>query len=106
MKITNSGIIVAKLLAVGILLGALADHAYGYYTLLRWIVCGVAAFSAFRASEIQKTGWVWVLAIVALLFNPIIPVHLNREIWAFVDVGVALLLLASIFAVDRHPAPP
>jgi len=87
------------------LLGALGHHPYDYYRLLRWIVCGVAAFAAFRASERNKNGgWVWVLAFVALLFNPIIPVHLERETWAFIDVGVAVLLLISIVAVDLPPA--
>ena len=96
----NAGIIVAKLIAAGMLFGALGRHGYGYYVLLRWVVCGVAGFAAFRASRKNKKGWVWALAIVALFFNPIIPVHLNRETWAFIDVGVALLLLVSIAAVD------
>lgn len=95
----------AKVIAAAMLLVALGRHPYGYYILLRWVVCGVAAFSAFRASELGKTGWVWPLAIVALFFNPIVPVHLGRELWALIDVAVAALFVISIVAVDRH-APP
>lgn len=106
MKFQNLiGIIVAKLIAAGMLFGALGRHEYGYYTLLRWVVCGVTAFAAFQAAESHKNGWVWVLAVVALFFNPIIPVHLNRETWAFIDVGVAVLLLISVVALDRHLPP-
>lgn len=101
-NLTKAGIILAKLVAAGMLFGALGRHGYDYFVLLRWIVCGVAAFAAFRASESGKNGWGWSFAIVVLLFNPIIPVHLTRETWAFVDVGVALLLLVSIAAVDPY----
>lgn len=105
-KFKNPGIIAAKLVAAGMLFGALGRHQYGYYTLLRWVVCAVAGVAAFRAAEIHKSGWVWVLAIVALFFNPIIPLHLKRETWAFFDVGVAVLLLVSILRLDWHMPPP
>lgn len=94
---------VAKLIAAATLFGALARHRYDYYTLLRWIVCGVAAIAAFRAAAVNKSGWVWPLAIVALVFNPVVPVHLTRETWAFIDVGAALLLAASVVLNGRQP---
>ena len=103
MNLTNIGGIALKLIAAGMLFGALARHGYDYYVLLRWVVCGVAAYAAFRASEVGKKGWAWALGIVALFFNPIIPVHLTRQTWGFIDVGAALLLLVSIAAVDLRP---
>ena len=103
---TKIGVVLAKLVAAGMLLGALGRHAYDYYVLLRWVVCGVGGLGAFRASEVGKKGWAWALGIVALFFNPIIPVHLTRETWAPIDVGAALLLLVSIVAVDLRPRSP
>jgi hypothetical protein len=103
MKLQNRVIVVAKLIAAGMLLGALGRHAYDYYVLLRWVVCGVGGLGAFRASEVGKKGWAWALGIVALFFNPIMPVHLTRQTWGFIDVGAALLLLVSIVAVDLRP---
>lgn len=41
--------------------------------------------------ELEKSGWAWVFGIIALLFNPIIPVHLSREIWAPIDIMAALI---------------
>jgi len=104
MKFKNPAIIVAKLIAAGMLFWALGRHGYSYYVLLRWVVCAVAAFAAFRASEFGKKGWGWTFAIVALFFNPIIPVHLTRQTWGFIDAGAALLLLVSIVAIDMRPA--
>jgi len=100
------------------LIGALFRHpsvaGYGryhapyddYYTLLRWVVCGVAAFAAFQAGKSKKTGWMWALVIVALAFNPLLPVHLQRDTWAVIDLAVAVLLVVSIVFLDRRPPPP
>ncbi len=106
MKFKSPASIVAKLIAAGLLFGALARHSYDYYTLLRWVVCGVSAFAAVRAADAHQIGWLWAFAIVALLFNPVIPVHLKRDTWAFIDFGVAVFLLASIAFTDRQlPSP-
>jgi hypothetical protein len=126
MNLTKTAVVVAKLLAAAMLFWALggtptqratrsaghrqaahaSGHGYDYYILLRWVVCGVGALGAFRAAGFGKRGWAWALGIVALFFNPIIPVHLTRETWGFIDVGVALLLLVSIALVDLRPPPP
>jgi hypothetical protein len=70
------------------LLIALAPLPYGYYTLMRIVVCGAAGFLAY--SEYSETGsasfWVFLMGGLAVLFNPIIPIHLGREIWVPVDV--------------------
>jgi hypothetical protein len=34
--------------------------------------------------------------VIAILFNPIIPVHLTRQIWLYVDVATGLFSLTSI----------
>lgn len=79
------------------LLFALADGLpYGYFMLLRLIVCGVSVFTALYAYEIDKTWGCWVFGFIALLFNPLIPVHLTREIWVVIDVITALTMLIAI----------
>ena len=125
MNLRIVGVIVTKLVAAGMLFWALGGtptlyvthsaghrhaahavgHGYDYYVLLRWVVCGVGALGASRAAGFGKNGWAWALGIVALFFNPIIPVHLTRQTWGFIDVAAALLLLVSIVAVDlRAPS--
>jgi uncharacterized protein (DUF983 family) len=65
------------------------------------VVCGTSAYGAFKSVELGKSGWAWVLGIIVLLFNPIIPVHLSREIWAPIDVISALIFILSIFTIRR-----
>ena len=79
------------------LLLALADWPYGYYILLRFVVCGSAAFVAYLGYLINKQWIIWTFGIIAVLFNPLILIHLNRELWAFIDVIVAVIFVVSIF---------
>ncbi len=93
---------VVRLVAIALLLFALDRHSYGYYQILRWVVCGVTAYTAFVATELKKIYWAWALGISAVLFNPIIPIHLDRETWAVIDIAVSILIAASIFLVHKQ----
>lgn len=88
---------------VVLLLLALAPLPYGYYTLLRIVVCAAAAFLAFKQfQENQRvSGWMVTLLAIAMLFNPLIPVHLNREIWTFIDLVVAAIFVAHFVIIRR-----
>ena len=77
-----------------LLLAALAPWPYGYYKLLRWLVCSVASFLAFRFTESGRVGHAWTWGAIAVLFNPLIPVHLDRTTWNVADITVAVVLLA------------
>jgi len=106
MKLASFGIIIAKLIAAVLLFAALGRHPYNYYTILRWVACGVSAFTAFQAAETKKFGWLAVFVIVAIVLNPITPIHLKRDTWALVDIAAAVLLLLSIAVMDiRKPRP-
>ena len=101
----SGGFLLACLIASGMLFFALSKLPYGYYILLRFVVCGVAAYGAFKSAELGKTVWALVLGIIAILFNPIIRIYLSREIWAPINLITALLLIISIFIV-REATPP
>jgi hypothetical protein len=77
------------------------ENPYGYYILLRWVCCGIFAYLAFRGFEQGHQGWVWVLGITAVVYNPILRVHLTREIWSVVNVVTVGIASASVFALNR-----
>jgi hypothetical protein len=93
---------IVRLVALVLLLWALDRHAYGYYQILRWVVCGAGAYSAFVAVDSEKISWAWALGITAILFNPIVPVHLDRDTWAVIDIIAALLFAISTFFVREQ----
>jgi hypothetical protein len=93
---------VSKTCVAALLLWAIGRHPYGYYKLLRWVVCGTGGFTAWEAANSGKDGWAITFGIVALVFNPVLPVGLDRATWAWVDLAVAILFVTSITAIRRR----
>lgn len=77
---------------------------YGYYMLLRLIVCGVSIYGAVQAHVRGLNGWVWTLAVLAVLFNPIVPVNLMKGVWVMIDLVGAVLLGLAAFILRRSDA--
>ena len=69
---------------------------YGYFVLLRWVVCAAACLIAFVAQAWRRSEVAIVFGFVAILFNPIAPVYLNRSTWAPIDLAAAVVFLLSI----------
>ncbi len=94
--------LIPSLMSSLILLGALADWPYGYYQLLRFIVCGTGAFVAFTAYQEQKMCYAWMFGFISLLFNPLIPLHLSKELWQPIDVICAILFIVVAFVLKKR----
>jgi len=90
---------VVTVVSIFMLFLAIARLPYGYYIFLRWVVCATALFSAWTAYEYKCKFWVFVMGGIAILFNPIIPVYLTKDIWVIIDLIVAILFLVSIFTI-------
>jgi hypothetical protein len=73
-------------------LGA-APLPYGYYMLLRLAAFGFFIWAALITYEKQSQYLPWVFGLLALLFNPIIKIHLPKELWAAVDIASAIFIL-------------
>lgn len=89
-------------LAPAILLIVATSHLpYGYYTFTRIVTCGAAAIIAFAGFKGHPVNQVWAvpLVLVAILFNPIIPIHLARQRWIYLDFGAAGVFAAHLLLV-------
>ena len=75
----------------GMLLLAAFPLPYGYYRLLRLVVCPAAAWVAYRAWKAQprQDGYAVAFGLVAVLFNPFSLVFFGKGLWALIDIGVA-----------------
>ncbi len=91
---------VPQLVVIGMLVWALnPTNPYGYYILLRWVCFGVFGYLALQAFDQRRQGWVWILGITAGLYNPIVPVHMTREIWSVINIATVLIAAASIVCI-------
>jgi hypothetical protein len=76
---------------------AVVELPYGFYKLLRWVVCGVAIASAVQLHLNHHMGWVWALGIVALIFNPLIPFYFPRDVWRVIDAAAGASFLVTLW---------
>ncbi len=104
---TRNRLAAPLLIAIVMLLVAIPSvWPYSYYQVLRWVVAGTAAFAAYEAFGRGKRGWTWVLAGVAILFNPIAPIFLDKSTWVVLDLVVAgafAIFLVTEQRVQRGP---
>ncbi len=97
MKKKIQTITIIRIIATIMSLWALADNPYGYYQILRWVIAVAAGYSAYLAYEQGKNTWTLILVITAILFNPIVPIYLYREIWSVLNIITAVIFFISIF---------
>ncbi len=93
IKMLHSWLLVV---AVVLFVAIIPIWPYGFYTLLRLLVCGITAFIAYKIHKnFPELGAHKIaLVIIAVLFNPLFPVYLVRFIWMPVDIGIGIYLLA------------
>jgi hypothetical protein len=75
---------------------------YGFYTLLRIVVCVSATYLALQARRHMKTFWLWLMVGTALLFNPVVPVALRRSNWQPLDFIAAVVFAISLLTIRER----
>ena len=88
----SSNYVVLLIITICFLLVACAGEKldYGFYQLLRFTVTILSSWNAVKVyKENQKSFWLFVFIAIAILFNPVIKITFEREIWQVID-SVAL----------------
>lgn len=97
---------IALLIAAGFLfLAMFGGWPYGFFTMLRFVVFASSAYVAWIAYEAQKEKWVWIFGFLAVLFNPFIIIHLNRDMWSVIDLIVGMFMIVSVFVLKLGHKP-
>jgi hypothetical protein len=84
-----------------LLLIAVWHLPYGYYTLTRIVTCCVAVLIAvvgLQERPVVQT-WSFPLLAIAVLFNPLVPIHLSRARWFYLDSGAATIFISHLVFV-------
>ncbi len=92
------GCAAGALLLLAALVGRLPS---GHYTVLRWVVCGVALCLTLVAYEEGSAAWAILLSLTAFLFNPLWPIRMRRADWRLLNVGAILLFAAGAIRFGR-----
>ena len=87
------------IVAVILVFAAAEKQSDSFYTLLRWICCAVFAYSAVASFQMKRLLWLCIFGVLAVLFNPIFPLGLDRNSWIVADwfsIG-AMVIAAFVF---------
>ena len=88
-----------SLIVIAFLVAAQFNVPYGFYMLLKLVVCSSSIYLAYKLLSQQNQAKITglLLALTALLYNPIFKVYLGRDLWGPVNIVTALLFLFLVF---------
>ena len=84
-----------------LLMPTLGRLPYGFYTLLRLVVCLTSIFAASFAYKANIRHWMYTMGLIALLFNPFIKIHFNKATWQLLDLGTAIIFIVSVSKLGK-----
>ena len=70
-------------------------------------MCVVAAWVALWSENINNTKIFIPALAVAILFNPVVPFEFDREVWAIIDITVAIwMVLMALVCLKEYRTEP
>jgi hypothetical protein len=91
--------VAVALAAAGVLIGAFGKHPFSYYTVLRWLAFSAAVLLVWRGA-VQGMKWAWAIVPLAILFNPIAPIHFSVKTWRTLDIAAAVVLVLALIVME------
>ncbi|MCX7737657.1 MAG: hypothetical protein N2319_13230 [Candidatus Kapabacteria bacterium] len=90
--------IVIRLVAIVMLSIALLKLPYGYYTLMRLVLCFSFCFFIYINYSVYRNFLFYpIFGLLAIIYNPVFPLHLGREVWTYVNLVTILTIIISFF---------
>ena len=65
--------------------------------LLKYFVCATFGGLAFKSYKSDRHFVAWLYVSIAILFNPLLPVGLERRTWQIIDAICALIAIGTIY---------
>lgn len=84
-----------RLIAILVLILSFLKWPYGYYIFLKYIVTFTISIMIYKIWTNNNRVALITLSILLLIFNPLFPLHLDKEIWTVIDFSAALVILSS-----------
>lgn len=86
-----------------ILVLAALPWPYGYYIFLRILIASTCALIVFYQWKHDDaiSSWVFIFGGVGILYNPILPIHLTRDIWTILNIITAGLFIGHYFMLKK-----
>jgi hypothetical protein len=99
MKINKTPIFIS---IVMLFLAIIYNHPYGYYQILRFVICGTTIYLAYQCYNYKYNRWLWLLGAIIILFNPLIPIHMDRDSWQLVDTIIVIIFCVFLIKFRKN----
>ena len=90
-----------KIISAILLLLGILSLPYGYYQLLRILITISAGLCTFESFNKNNQPMMYLFLLITILFNPLLPIHLDKSIWIIIDLITALFFLISIKILNK-----
>lgn len=87
---------IIKIVISALLFMAVLDLPYGYYQFLGITVFIGTVYFIYSEFKLPTKWQLAIYAVIAILFNPILPIYLTKETWLYLDIISGILLLVTI----------
>lgn len=94
-KVDDPLFAVLRIGAIAYLLLAVFHWPYEYYMQLRWVSSLACLNIGALAREARQSCWLIGAILFGVVYNPILPVHLNRPIWFVLNLALAAFIYAA-----------
>lgn len=88
-------ILFSKISAIALLFAAIPIFPYVFYQILKFLIFGTACFSGYLYHQEKNKKWMWIMVIIAVIFNPINPLYFGHPIWSVLDIIVSITFFRS-----------
>ena len=90
--------------ALLLILAPIFPFPYGFYTLLRLVVSITSAFIIFYIFKESKgiNEISIIFSFILILYNPIFPVYLTREIWMPINLVTSGIYLYGLYKIKKQ----
>lgn len=73
-----------------------------YYQILRWLLTVLSVWTSAKIYRIyHNSKWLFIFMGIAIIFNPIVTMKFEKEIWDMIDVVVLLILIVYFFCSKK-----
>jgi hypothetical protein len=81
-----------------------ANVSYDFFVLLRvlvFVTC-IACGTALWKTNQKGTTWFWIMVSIAVIYNPLLPIHLKRETWELINLVTISVFCLLCFLIKSH----
>ena len=86
-------------IAAFMLFAGVLSWPYQYFIVLRIVVSSVSIYAAFLAYRYQKQFVILLFIVIIILYNPLMPLSLSRNLWLVIDIVGGGLFFVSVFVL-------